>query len=99
VSITFDGSGNPTNGVAEHFVYDGDQVALLVEADGDVDRRYLYSGTDALLVDEVFNEAGTVGQAERGYWALTDHSGTVHELIESYADGNSTDSFLHNRNF
>jgi len=86
-SSTFDGSGNPTNAVAEHFMYDGDQVAFTVEADGDVDRRYLYAGQDELLVDEVFNESGDVGKAERGYWALTDHAGTVHELVESDADG------------
>jgi YD repeat-containing protein len=88
VSTEFDGSGDPANGVAEHFVYDGDQVALNVEADGDVDHRYLYAGTDELLVDEEFNDTGTTGQALRGYWALTDHAGTVHDLVESDVDGN-----------
>jgi RHS repeat-associated protein len=28
-----------------------------------------------------------LGQAERSYWAITDHADTVHELIQSNADG------------
>ena len=74
----------------EHYVYDGDHVSMVIDNDGDTKHRYVYApGIDELLVDEVFNAAG---QAERGYWSVTDHAGTVHELIESDADGNGTNT-------
>ena len=86
--------GNPSTEV-KHYVYDGDQVSLILDTAGNIDHRRLYApGVDNLLVDEVFNDAGTVGQAERGYWAVTDQVGTIHEILESDADG--TNNANHN---
>lgn len=82
--------GSSTPATTEHFVNDGDHVAMVLSAAGKVQHRYLYGpGTDALLVDEVFNSSG---QAERGYWTVADHLGTIHELIESDADGTPADN-------
>jgi RHS repeat-associated protein len=83
-------SGGSTPATTEHFVNNGAHAAMVLNADGKVQHRYLYGpGTDALLVDEVFNSSG---QAERGYWTVADHLGTVHELIESDADGTPADN-------
>ena len=64
----------------EHYVYDGGHRVLTLSDEGQVKHRYTYApGVDHLLVDEVFDDMGQVSQE---LWAVTDHLGTVHELVD-----------------
>ena len=65
------------------FVHDGGQVALQFEATGtaapNLTHRYFWGlGTDELLAGQ------HVGGSSAGiYWALTDHLGTVRDLVDN----------------
>lgn len=65
------------------FVHDGSQIALQFEAAGTgptaLTHRYFWGlGVDQLLADEKVS-----GTSTGVYWALTDHLGTVRDLIDS----------------
>jgi RHS repeat-associated protein len=64
--------------VAERYVYDGSNIALVFDGAGTQTHRYLYGiGVDQVLADE---RGGTV------VWALSDNQGTVRDVV----DGNGT---------
>ncbi|MBI1187738.1 MAG: hypothetical protein GC206_10505 [Alphaproteobacteria bacterium] len=70
-----DGDG-PAVPTIERFVYDGDQVALRFDGQGKLTNRTLYGpAVDMLLAEE--DAAGTLT------WALTDHLGSVRDLVDS----------------
>jgi RHS repeat-associated protein len=57
-----------------YFVYDGDQMVLELESDGDVTHRLLWGpAVDQALADEV----GADGEV---YWYFTDHLGSVRDV-------------------
>ncbi len=77
-------AGATVGDVAERrFVFDGQRVALAFDALGRLMQRYLYGPqTDQVLaVDEVGEKQA--GQAAPVLWALTDHLGSVRNLIDS----------------
>jgi RHS repeat-associated protein len=60
----------------EYFVYDGEHIALVFDEQGEQTHRYLYGPQiDQILADEV--AGGDV------HWALTDHQGSVRDVIDS----------------
>jgi RHS repeat-associated protein len=64
--------------VAERYVYDGSNIALVFDGAGSQTHRYLYgTGVDTVLADE---RGGAV------VWALADNQGTIRDLV----DGNGT---------
>jgi RHS repeat-associated protein len=74
-SVDPDGSGSATATV-ERLVYDGDNIALVFDGNGNQTHRYLYGpGVDQILADE--NASGQV------LWALSDNQGTVRDLVDS----------------
>ncbi len=65
-------------GVTNWHVYDGAQVVADTDADGNLLRTYTWGpGVDCLLCVTVY---GT--EATNTYYALTDHLGTVHALVD-----------------
>jgi len=71
----------------EHYVYDGSQVALVINgtwtgnqihSQGNLAKRYLNgSGVDELLVDEALS-----GNTANPLWAAVDHLGSVAQLLD-----------------
>jgi RHS repeat-associated protein len=77
-SVDADGAGA---GVAkeEHFVYDGEHIALTFDGEGHQTERFLHgTQVDQVLAQE--NESGEV------LWALTDHQGSVRMLLDNNGD-------------
>jgi RHS repeat-associated protein len=60
----------------ERFVYDGSQVALTFDGNGNLTHRYLYGP----LVDQVLADDNGQGQV---LWTLTDDLGSVRDIIDS----------------
>ncbi len=87
-----DGPVGPVAATTEYYVYDGAQMALRLDAAGEVTNRYLWGPQiDQLLVDEQISN----GTSQEGdvLWALTDNLGTVRDLVR-YNAGQTT-SVLH----
>jgi RHS repeat-associated protein len=69
------------------YVYDRGQIVLQFEQTGpgdldagDLSHRYLWGASvDQLLADEQITQVGSTGQM---VWALTDHQGTVRDLVD-----------------
>ncbi|RCS43282.1 RHS repeat-associated core domain-containing protein [Bremerella cremea] len=81
-----DSDGDGTVDQSGTFIYDGDQIMLQIDDNGEVDHRLLWrANVDQLLADE--NASGDV------YWALTDHLNTVHDWAE-YDDLTDTTSVV-----
>ena len=69
-----DGAG-PATATTERMVYDGDNIALTFDGQGNQTHRYLYgSGVDQILADETPTSVN---------WALVDHQGTVRDVVDS----------------
>ncbi|MCG8449056.1 MAG: hypothetical protein MI725_05690, partial [Pirellulales bacterium] len=63
-------------GETTRYEYDGNQIVLAINEAGNVSNRYLWApAVDQLLADE--HTGGNV------LWALTDHLGTVRDLVDS----------------
>jgi RHS repeat-associated protein len=74
-TVDADGEGKATP-ETEYFVYDGEHIALVFDEQGRQTHRYLYGPQiDQILADEV-----ATGEVR---WALTDHQGTVRDVIDS----------------
>ncbi|RCS44662.1 hypothetical protein DTL42_17215 [Bremerella cremea] len=70
-----DSNGDGTVDQSGTFIYDGNQIILQLDDNGDVDHRLLWgANVDQLLADE--NASGDV------YWALTDHLNTIRDWAE-----------------
>jgi RHS repeat-associated protein len=68
-----DGAGSAT---VERFVYDGNNIALTFDGQGNQTHRYLYgTGVDSVIADEKNN--GEV------LWALSDNLGSVRDVVNS----------------
>jgi hypothetical protein len=63
-----------TGAVAERYVYDGSDIALVFDGAGNQTHRYLYgTGVDTVLADE---RGGAV------VWALADNQGTIRDVVD-----------------
>ncbi len=68
----------------EHYVYNGNQRVLTLDENGRLEHRAMWApGLDQLLVDEVFDAAGMFDES---LWAVTDHAGSVNQLLDSAGD-------------
>jgi RHS repeat-associated protein len=86
--ITRKADGDGTSGyqteIREHYIYDEGQIVLRLNSDGGVTHRYLWTNeVDQLLADEVVG--GTT------LWALSDHLGTVRDLVKYDASSSALD--------
>ncbi len=73
-NVDVDGAG-PLPATDERYVYDGPHQVLALNGQGTVTHRYLHGpAIDQVLADE---------QATDVYWALTDHLGSVRDLVDS----------------
>ena len=90
IGRTVDTDGDGTTATPERtvFVYEGGQVVLQFDGTGsadldgsDLSHRYLWgAAVDQLLADEQINGASTAGEV---LWALTDHLGSVRDLVDN----------------
>jgi RHS repeat-associated protein len=72
--VDVDGAG-VAPATVERFVYDGQNIILTFDGNGNQGDRYLHgAGVDQSLADEKANGAIV--------WALTDHQGTVRDLVD-----------------
>jgi RHS repeat-associated protein len=73
--VDADGAG-PGAAVTERYVYDGQNIILVVSAAGAATHRYFHGpGVDQILADQ--SAGGAVA------WALADHLGTVRDVVNS----------------
>jgi RHS repeat-associated protein len=72
--VDVDGVGAATATV-ERFVYDGNQIGLVFDAQGNQTHRYLYGAS----VDQIFADETVTGTN----WAVTDKLGTVTDVIDN----------------
>ncbi|ERN39815.1 RHS repeat-associated core domain protein [Rubidibacter lacunae KORDI 51-2] len=70
--IDLDGDG-PAAATAEHFVYDGEHIALVFDESGTLVQRYLHGP----LIDQVLAEETADGVR----WTLTDHLGSIAYIL------------------
>ena len=90
IGRTVDTDGDTGSAPVERtvFVYEGGQVVLQFDGTGtgdlgggDLSHRYLWgAAVDQLLADEQINGASTAGEV---LWALTDHLGSVRDLVDN----------------
>ncbi|NJM99047.1 MAG: hypothetical protein HC800_19580 [Phormidesmis sp. RL_2_1] len=74
-SVDGDGSGAAA-ATAEHYVYDGEHIALVFDGAGNQTSRYLHGPQ----IDQVLAEETAAGEVR---WALSDHQGSVRDVISS----------------
>jgi RHS repeat-associated protein len=75
-SVNTNGTG-PAE-IVEKFVYDGEHIAMVFDADS-LTHRYLHGpGIDLILADEAFDANGNFLDL---YWMLTDHQGSVTSVL------------------
>ncbi|NEZ56031.1 RHS repeat protein [Adonisia turfae] len=74
-SVDSDGDG-PAAATTEHFIYDGDHIALVFDETGNQTHRYLHGPN----VDQILAEETADGAV---HWALTDHQGSVRDVIDN----------------
>ncbi|WP_017324313.1 RHS repeat domain-containing protein [Synechococcus sp. PCC 7336] len=60
----------------ERYVYDGEHIALVFDGQGNLTYRYLHGPA----IDQVLAQEDAGGEV---LWALTDHQGTVKDLLDS----------------
>ena len=77
-SIDPDGDGAAA-AIEEHYVYDGEHIALVFDGEGNQLSRYLHGPQ----IDQVLAQETSDGEVR---WALADHQSSVRDLIDS--DGN-----------
>jgi RHS repeat-associated protein len=83
-----DGTSGCQTEIREHYIYDEEQIVLRLNSDGGVTHRYLWTNeVDQLLADEVVG--GTT------LWALSDHLGTVRDLVKYDASISALDVAYH----
>ena len=64
----------------EYYVLDGQHVALRLDEEGLTQNRYLYGpAVDQILADERVTSQTSAGEV---VWALTDHLGTVRDVVK-----------------
>jgi len=78
--IDADGAGPQAANVIRYVIENG-HIALQFDGAGNLMHRYLYGpGVDQVLADEQFQLPGQPGSI---LWPLTDHQGTVRDLVDS----------------
>ena len=71
----------PSPSGVEQYVYDGDELTLVLDGNGVLQHRYLYGPlTDQLLADELFGMDGTV---ERLSLPLADHQNSTRLVLDA----------------
>ena len=79
-TIDWDGAGS---GSAEevHYIYDGDDILLAFDGDGDLTNRYLHGpAVDQILADEQVTSLTSAGDV---LWPLADNLGSVRDIVDS----------------
>ena len=77
-SVDPDGDG-PQEATDTHFVYQGNQIILQIDGEGEVTNRYLWGpAVDQILADEQVQPDGS----SEVLWTLTDHLNTVRDLAD-----------------
>ncbi|MDA1051866.1 MAG: FG-GAP-like repeat-containing protein [Planctomycetota bacterium] len=82
--------GGPQGESQRYFVYDGTQIILdFAGPDAtDLSHRYLWGeAVDQLFADETIDDLAAPGQT---LWTLTDHLGTIRDLVQYDANSNTT---------
>lgn len=74
-TVDLDGDG-PQAATTERYVYDGNQIALVFDGQGNPVQRFLY-GTQ---VDQVLVQENGNGEL---WWALADYQGSVRDVVDS----------------
>jgi RHS repeat-associated protein len=68
-------NGQLTTTLTERYVLDRDQISLVFDGQGNQTHRYLYgTGIDQVLADETATDV---------LWSLTDHQGTVKDIVDN----------------
>src|SRR5262249_49365128 len=84
IAKPIDTKGGTSGGVTEqYFVYDGQNIQLALEADGDIIHRYLYGNA----VDQLFSAEAANGDV---LWGLTDDQNTPRDIAEYNVGTDST---------
>ena len=84
------GVGEPGGGAAENFIYDGQNVALVMNAAGQVVERELYGpAVDQILATETVPAGSSPQAAGTVNWLLTDNQGTVRDVVQ-FANGTTS---------
>jgi len=81
------------NNTTENYVYDGQDLALVLTADGQVTERELYAAAvDQVLASETVTPgaAGTAQNAGAVSWYATDNQGTVRDVLQYNANSQTT---------
>ncbi len=77
--------GTPTGSTTQRYVYDGANVVLAFDGNGNLTDRYLWGpGVNQLLADEHFSLSGSnqlPSAAGTTLWALGDNQNTVRDLV------------------
>jgi RHS repeat-associated protein len=82
--------------VVENFVYDGSQIILRLDSDGDVLNRYLWGpGYDLLLADEAYVDNTGSPDTSNTRWMLGDHQNTIRDIVDFDESDGSVDSIDH----
>ncbi|NEZ66600.1 tandem-95 repeat protein [Leptolyngbyaceae cyanobacterium CCMR0082] len=87
ISIVVDANADGTPDSTEKFAYDGAEITLVFDGDGNLTHRYLH-GTN---IDQILSEETADGNV---IWSLTDHLGTVRDLLN--ADGTLANHITYN---
>jgi RHS repeat-associated protein len=90
--LDLDGDGSFEDGSI--YFYDGSHIAMATNLNGDLSNRYLHGpAVDQILADESFDPAS--GLSEDILWALTDHQGSVRDLVSYESSNNSVNLIEH----
>ncbi len=82
-------SRNPVGGTAQNFVYDGQEMVLVLDGNGQVVERELYGpAVDQILATETVTPGSAPQAAGQVNWLLTDNQGTVRDV--AHFDGTTT---------
>ena len=80
IEKTVDPDGNGAlAATTERYVYDSEHIALVFDESGDLIHRYLHGP----IIDQVLAQEDGDGNV---IWALTDHQGTVRDVVDSDGD-------------
>ena len=81
--VDLDGAG-PDAAKLEHYVHDGEHIALIFSADGSLQNRFLHG----VVTDRILAQEDAEGHV---FWALEDHLGSVQQVVNS--DGETVKEF------
>ncbi len=78
-----DGAGLVESASTAFYAYDGSEILLQFDGDGQLEKRYVYgAAVDQVLAEETLHEDPATGEllSDGVRWALADHLGTMRDL-------------------